>query len=150
MEEKGSKLLKISSILMIIGGIVGAIGSVLLAVLSIAASKVINDAEFEAAMAEAGTNAGTVTTVFWIATVITVVCSIVEIIAGVLGKKNWNNPAKATTLLVWGIIVAVVSLGSNIAFAGQNGVSVLSIVTGVAIPVLYIIGTIQLKKQGAE
>lgn len=147
MEQKGSTLLKVASILMIIAGIVGAIGSILMGVFAGAASVALQDPEIQQTMADAGTNAGEVQSIFWIAAVILVVSAVIEIIAGAKGKKNWNNPAAAKTLMIWGIVCAVVSVIGNILFASSDGVSILNIVTGLVIPILYIIGTVQLKKQ---
>ena len=86
--------------------------------------------------------------VIWIAVVVAVVCSVVEIIAGVKGKKNWDNPAEAQGMMILGIVCAVLSLVSNILFAtGGLGVQIVSILSGMVLPVLYIVGTVQLKKQ---
>lgn len=84
----------------------------------------------------------------WVGTILLIAGSVFEIIAGAKGKKNWNNPAMAQTLLVFGIICAVLSVLGNIFFAtGGAGVQVISIITGLVLPVLYIIGTVQLKNQ---
>ena len=147
MEAKGSTLLRISSILMIIGGIAGALGSVLLALMAGVSKTALQDEAVQQSMAEAGTTAGAVTTLLWVATIIAVVSAVLEIIAGVKGKKNWNNPAKAKTLMGLGIACAAIALVSIIISFFGDGVSVLNVITGLALPVLYIIGTIQLKKQ---
>lgn len=147
MEQNGSKLLKVVSILMIIGGIIGAIGSAFMALFAGATSVALQDAELQQSVAEAGTTTGEVQMIFWAAAIIMIISAVIEIIAGAKGKKNWNNPAAAKSLMVWGIICAVISVVGNILFASSDGVSILNIITGLVIPILYIIGTVQLKKQ---
>lgn len=142
MEQKGSMLLKVMSIIMIVGGIIGAVGSVLMVLLAGVFTSVANETEVKLAAAEAGTSSGTVTAALWIGAIFLVASAVIEIIAGVKGKKNWNNPAAAKTLLVWGIICAVMSVIGII--ISQNFRSVL---TGLVVPVLYIVGAVQLKKQ---
>ena len=147
MEEKGSQLLKISSILMIIGGIVGALSSVLLAVLAGFSKAAMADATVQQSVTDAGLTAEGVTRTLWIAAIISVISAVIEIIAGIQGKKNWNNPAKAKSLLILGTACLVISIISNIIFASGDSTSITTIITGFVIPVLYIIGTLQLKKQ---
>ena len=154
MEQKGSKLLKIVSIIMMIGGIVSAVFSVIAAILAGLGTAVMTQPEVsnavDSALAANGYsgNTGPVMAVIWIAVVVSVVCAVVEIIAGVKGKKNWNNPAAAQGMMILGIVCAALSLVSNILFAtGGLGVQIVSILSGMVLPVLYIIGTVQLKKQ---
>ena len=145
-EPKGSKLLKVVSILMIIGGIVGAIFGVIMAIIAAVAPVALQDADVQASVAEAGTTAGQVTALFWVCAIIMIVSAVIEIIAGAKGKKNWNNPAAAKTLMIWGILVLVLSIIGNIGTASGSTTAV-SIITGLVIPILYIIGTVQLKNQ---
>ena len=153
-EQKGSKLLKIVSIIMMIGGIVSAVFSVIAAILAGLGTAVMTQPEVsnavDSALAANGYSGSTgpVMAVIWIAVVVSVVCAVVEIIAGVKGKKNWNNPAAAQGMMILGIVCAALSLVSNILFAtGGLGVQIVSILSGMVLPVLYIVGTIQLKKQ---
>ena len=154
MEQKGSMLLKVVSIIMMVGGIVGAVASFIGAVIAGVASAAMAQPEVSdavnSALAANGYSSGTgpVMAVVWIAVVIAVAGSVVEIIAGVKGKKNWDNPAAAQTLMIFGIVCAVLSVISHILFAtGGMGVQVVSILSGLVIPVLYIVGTVQLKNQ---
>ena len=149
MEQKGSKLLKIVSIIMMIGGIVSAVFSVIAAALAGVGTAVMSQPEVSDAIDSAlAGSTGPVMAVIWIAVVVAVVCSVVEIIAGVKGKKNWDNPAEAQGMMILGIVCAVLSLVSNILFAtGGMGVQIVSILSGMVLPVLYIVGTVQLKKQ---
>lgn len=142
MENKGSMLLKVVSIIMIVGGIIGAVASFLMTILAGFWTTITENSEVKDAAAKAGTTTSNVTAALWIGTIILVVSAVIEIIAGVKGKNNWNNPEAANTLMVFGIICAVLSLIGCI--VSQNFFSIL---TGLVLPVLYIIGTVQLKKQ---
>ena len=147
----GSKLLKVVSILMIIGGILGAIGAVIAAAGAGFLTAASGNAEAQKAAAEAGMSMGTITGAVWIAAIFSIISAVVEIIAGVKGKKNWDNPEAAKTLLILGIVCAVISVIGNIIFATSGtGVQILSVVTGLVLPVLYIIGAFQLKGQSAQ
>ena len=76
------------------------------------------------------------------------ISGIVELVAGVMGVKNAANPAKAQTLVIFGIItIALAILGNVISVAGGAAFSPSSLVMGVILPILYLIGAFQLKKQ---
>lgn len=149
MEQNGSKLLKVVSIIMMIGGIIGAVASLIYTIVIGAGTALLGTSEAQAAMAREGINGAYVAPVMgllWVGTIFLIAGSVFEIIAGVKGKNNWNNPAQAQTLLIFGIICAVLSVVGNVFFAtGGAGVQVFSIITGLALPVLYIIGAVQLK-----
>ncbi len=50
--------------------------------------------------------------------------------------------------MIFGIVCAVLSLVANILFAtGGLGVQIVSILSGLILPVLYIVGAVQLKNQ---
>lgn len=75
------------------------------------------------------------------------VSSVAELIAGILGTANCKKPEKAKTCLAWGIVVAVLAVAGIILNAiGGGGFSVLSLITGLVLPVLYIIGAVQNKQ----
>ena len=75
--------------------------------------------------------------------------AVIQFVAGIIGVKNYNKPEKATICIVFGILVAliaVVSLAFDLA-GGQFGLpQVFSILLSMAIPVLYLVGALQLKK----
>ena len=63
-----------------------------------------------------------------------------------MGVKHHNNKAKAQTLMMWGIIVAGISvLGTILTVAGGGSFSILSLLLGLVLPVLFIVGAIQNK-----
>ena len=150
MGVQGSKLLKVSSILMIIGGIIGVVGSIIMGLTAGVVQSVFQTEEFQQEMAEAGVAAsdlGTFKTVLLIALCVLIVSAIIDLVAGFIGKNNWNNPAKATTMIILGVLSAVLSLIGNIMFSSEEGTQILSYIIGLLIPALYVIGAFQLKKQ---
>lgn len=129
MEAKGAKFLKVTGILMIIGGAL----SIILGIVAIIGV---------AALALLGANAG----MLYVAAIVALVGAIAQLIAGIVGCKNAKKPEKAVKCLVWGIIVAVLSVLGNILTAvGGGDFSVVGLLTGLVIPVLYIIGAIKNK-----
>ena len=128
---KGSKFLKVTGILMIIFGaralilsIVAAIGLATLAALD------LNTWQYTAAV------------------ILMLVGSIFELIAGIVGVKNCNKPEKAGTCMVWGIIVIALSVLSNVLtlVGNPDNFSIVNLLTGLVIPVLYLIGAVMNKK----
>lgn len=79
--------------------------------------------------------------------VLPILISVVELIAGIVGVKNWANPAKAKTCITLGIVVIVLSLISNIYSIVNGTTDFVSIVAGLVVPILYLIGAFQLKNQ---
>ena len=145
-QQNGSMLLKVMSIIMMIGGIVGAVASFIYAIVV----GVFQTAVIAVAADGKPVNGAAVPIIglLWVGVIILVAGAVVEIIAGVKGKNNWNNPAQAQSLMILGIVAAVLSLIGNILFAtGSHSVQFFTIISGLVVPVLYIIGTIQLKNQ---
>ena len=74
--------------------------------------------------------------------------SIILGIVSLLGVANCKKPEKATACLVWGIIVAVVDVLSNVlAVVAGGDFSVSSLILGLVLPVLFIIGAALNKQQ---
>ncbi len=132
---KESQLLRITGIIMIIGGA----ASILMGILGIAGGALVS------ASAGAEFTGGLVI----LASVFTIVAGAVELVAGILGAKNWQNPAKAQSCLVLGIILIALSLISNIlsiVMSGFTASMLFGILIGLVLPVLYVVGAMQLKK----
>lgn len=128
---KGSKFLKVTGILMIIFGAIGIVMS-LIATAAVAAAVALG-----------------VSGVLWISAIMAIVGSVLELVAGIVGVSNAEKPEKAQTCLVWGCIVAGMSVLSNIITlcVYSESFSIVSLFTGLVIPVLYIIGALK-NKQG--
>ena len=131
MEQKKNKLLQICGILMIIGGSLQIILSIivilgLIVLLAIAASG---------------------TMLLFISALIIVVSAIVTFIAGIVGVKNAANPAKAGSCIFFGYFcIALSLLGNIIGILGGNSLNTVSLFTGLVLPGLYLLGAYQNKK----
>lgn len=130
---KGAKFLKVTGILMIIGGALSLIISII-AIVGIAALAYISSGEVSFAL-------------LYASGILMLISSAAELIAGIIGVKNSRNPEKAVTCIVWGVIVAVLSIiGMILNSVGGGSFSVTSLLTSLVLPVLYIIGAFQNKQ----
>lgn len=126
---KGHVFLKVTGILMIIAAAFSIIVGVFLAGIS-------------ALAAGLGAASGLKFT-FWAALFLTLVGGICQLIAGIKGIKHSKRSEKAGKLIAWGVIVAVFSILSIVLDLSNGGdFSIVSVVTGVAVPALYIIGAV--------
>ena len=124
---KGHVFLKVTGILMIIAAAFSISVGVLLAGIS-------------ALAAGLGAASGLKFT-FWAALFLTLVGGICQLIAGIKGIKHSKRSEKAGKLIAWGVIVAVFSILSIVLDLSNGGdFSIISVVTGVAVPALYILG----------
>ncbi len=129
---EGQKFLKVTSILMIIGGIIGAIAGTIV-ILGIGALL---------ALADDAQGSG----LFYASSIIMIVVSIIQFIAGIKGVGACSAPAKAASCIKWGVIVAVLTVISMIiGLIGGGEFNLINIVLNLLVPGLYIYGAIQLK-----
>lgn len=128
---KGRKFLKVTGILMIIGGAFGIIGGIVAIIGAGALAAVLE------------TSAGGL----MLASVLILASAVFQLIAGIMGVKNCDKPEKAQSCLVMGVIVAILSVSGNIIsnVLGSN-FNILSYATGLIIPILYIIGAVKNKE----
>ena len=120
---KGHKFLKVTGILMIIAAAFSIIAGVLVGGLGVLAAGL--------------------TFAYWAALFLTLVGGICQLIAGIKGVKHSKRSEKAGKLIAWGAIVAafsVLSIVMNLVNGGEF--NVISVLTGVAIPALYIYGAV--------
>ena len=83
----------------------------------------------------------------WLSGIMLLVGAVVEFVGGIIGVKNWNKLEKADTCIAWGIIVIALCIISNVlTVVGGGDFSFVNLITGLVIPVLYLIGGIQNKK----
>lgn len=126
----GHKFLKVTGILMIIGGALSAILGIV-AVLGVAALAYIASAQTEAGM-------------LYASTILLLISGVVELIAGIIGVINAEKPQKAKACIVWGALVAILSVASTIlGVVGGSDFSVSGLVLGLVLPVIYIIGAVK-------
>lgn len=138
----GSKLLKVSAILMIVFaaiaiafGLVAAIGGGL-----------IIGAASGSTMAGVG--------VLLVLTIISLLSSLLMLIAGIVGVKNWDKPAKAQSCIVFGVIMVVLQIISFISalvkasnsYTDTVGAAIFGGIIGLVLPVLYLVGARKLKE----
>lgn len=137
--EKSNAFLKVSGILMIIGGVLSIIISIL---------AVIGASALAAAL---GSEA--IMGLLVVASILCLVSGVVSLIAGIVGAKNANKPEKAMTCIIFGILTVLLSvLGSILSVVGGGQINVVGLITGLIVPVLYLIGAFQNKKraEGAQ
>ncbi len=136
MEEQklqGKNFLKVCGIIMIVGGALGLIVSIV-AILGVAGLAYLSDGQLEMGM-------------LYASSILALVASVVELVTGIVGVKNCKKPEKATSCMVWGIIVAVLTIaGEILGVAGGGSFSVINLILGLVLPVLFIIGAALNKK----
>ncbi len=131
---QGSKFLKVTGILMIIFSSIALVVSII---------GMLGMSLLESLGAPMG--------ILWASMILSLVGVVAEFVAGIVGVKNWNNVEKASTCILWGIIVIAICLISNIlTLVGYpESFNVISLLLGLVIPVLYLIGGFQNKKLAA-
>ena len=128
---KGRKFLKVTGILMIIGGAFGIIGGIIAMIGAGALAAVLE------------TSAGGL----MLASALILASAVFQLIAGIMGVKNCDKPEKAQSCLVMGVIVAILSVAGNIiSNVLGSDFNIFSYATGLVIPVLYIIGAVKNKE----
>ncbi|MGN0396302.1 MAG: hypothetical protein ACI4EF_13145 [Coprococcus sp.] len=130
MEAQGKGFLKVCGILMII------FGSISIVVSLIAFSGV-------AVLAALGASSA----MLYISCIFSLASSAAELVAGIIGVKNCADSSKAGVCMTWGVIVAACCiLGQIISIAGGGKFSVFSLILGLVLPVLFIIGAAKNKQ----
>ena len=128
---KGRKFLKVTGILMIIGGGFGIIGGIL-AMLGAGALAAVLE-----------TSAGGL----MLASALILASAVFQLIAGIMGVKNCDKPEKAQSCIVIGVIVSILSVAGNvISNVLGSDFNIINYATGLIIPVLYIIGAVKNKE----
>ena len=128
---EGRKFLKITGILMIIGGAFGIIGGIVAVIGAGALAAVLE------------TSAGGL----MLASTLILASAVFQLIAGIMGVKNCDKPEKAQSCIVIGVIVAILSVAGNvISNVLGSDFNIINYATGLIIPVLYIIGAVKNKE----
>ena len=131
---KGTGFLKVTGILMIIGGGISIIMGII-AALGVAALAYISDGTVSSAL-------------LYASVVLMLISAVAELVAGIIGVVNCKKPEKAGVCIAWGIIVAVLSVaGTILNSVGGGSFSAFSLILGLVLPVLYIIGAVFNKKE---
>lgn len=133
-KAKGTGFLKVTGILMIIGGAISVILGII-AALGVAALVYISDGTVSSAL-------------LYTSVILMIVSAVAELVAGIIGVTNCKKPEKAGSCIVWGIIVAVLSVaGTILNSVGGGSFSAFSLILGLVLPVLYIIGAVFNKRE---
>lgn len=126
---KGHKFLKITGILMIIAAVFSILAGIFVGGLG-------------ALAAGLGAASG-LTFSYWAALFLTLVGGICQLIAGIKGIKYSKSSENSKKLIVWGVIVAVFSiLGMVMNVVNGSELNLTALLTGVAVPALYIYGAV--------
>lgn len=129
--SKGAGFLKVTGILMIIGGGI----SLILAIVALLGIAVL---------AAAGASSG----MLYASGALMLISAVAELVTGIIGVVNAKRPEKAGLCMAWGIIVAVLCVAGTILNAVGGGTfSVFSLILGLVLPALFIIGAAK-NKQG--
>jgi hypothetical protein len=132
MTNNGQMFLKITAVLMMIGGIIAAIAGVI-AILGVSAL-----------VALSGNTGGT--GLLYVSSVLLTIISVIEIIAGAKGLKACKAPENAGKCVTWGIVITVLSIISMaVSLVGGGKFNVTSLVLNLSIPVLYVYGAMKTK-----
>lgn len=133
-KTKGSDFLKVTGILMIIGGGLSIILGIF-AVLGVAAMVYISGGEVSSAM-------------LYASVVLIIVSAVAQLAAGIIGVVNCKKPEKSGSCIVWGVIVAALCVaGTILNSVGGGSFSIFYLMLGLVLPVLYIIGAVLNKKE---
>lgn len=129
---KGQKILKVTSILMIIGGVI----AVIIGILAIVGTAALS------ALAGSTENTGLI----YASSILITVSSVIQFIAGIKGIGACSAPEKAASCIKWGIVISVLSIVSMIlGVVGGSDFSITSLVLNLLLPGLYVFGAIQMK-----
>lgn len=132
---KGQTFLKVTSILMVIGGALGALSS-LLGIAGVALLAAAADSHAAALL-------------LYVALALAIFACVVEFIAGLKGLRTCKTGENADKCVVWGIIVAAIIVVSTVINLLNGGeFSITNILLNLVVPVLYIYGAAQVKKNG--
>ena len=129
---KGRKFLKVTGILMIIGGAFGIIGGIVAMIGAGALAAVLE------------TSAGGL----MLASALILASAVFQLIAGIMGVKNCDKAEKAQSCLIMGILVVVLSVvGNVISNVLGSSFNITNYITGLIIPALYIVGAVKNKSE---
>ena len=133
---KGKNFLKVTGILIIIGGAISAIVGLIALIGTLAVSSLLTGSGLLGWMI--------------IGSVLCLISGVAELIAGIFGVSHCEKPEKAHTCILWGcIVVGLCVLGNIFNVIGGGSVSVVSLLLGLVIPALYIYGAVQNKNTAA-
>ena len=151
MKLKGATFLKVMGILLIIAAAFAIIAGIMALVGVGALHSIANDAlDSLDALAGEGSTADIRSeinpTMLYLASALVLISGVAELISGIKGVGGSKHPEKAGGCVGWGVVVAVLAvLGQILNVVGGSKFDIVSLITGLVLPVLYIIAAVQLK-----
>jgi FtsH-binding integral membrane protein len=137
MENKSNLFLKVTGILLIIGGGISIIAGIIVA---------LGLGTLAAGASALGVDTFSGLLIF--AAILVLASGAFELVAGILGVKNAAKPEKAGSCIVFGFIVLALSiLGDILTVVAGDSLSAVTIITGIVLPVMYLIGAFQSKSK---
>ena len=140
--EKSNMFLKVTGILMTIGGSFALLSSIFMLLFGVI---LVKGAVHENLSRSQDVAVGIIVA----ALVLIIAGSVVQFLAGLAGIKNAKKPEKANTCIILGIITALFFLVSLLLnFLGGSShtwLDVLVVIFGMVVPALYLVGAFQLK-----
>ena len=131
---QSNTLLKVCSILMIIGAAL----SIILTIVALAGVGIL---------IAAGVRIG----LMIFSAILMILACVIQMIAGIKGLQGAKDPVLGSKCTIWGILIIAISVVSIILnLAAGNGFSFISFLLNMILPVLYIIGTLNSKKMLAQ
>ncbi len=129
--NKGAGFLKVTGILMIIGGAISFIVAII-AIIGIAALIAVAGGDM--------VNSG----LLYAGGIILLASAVVEFVAGIVGVSYSKKAHKASVCIGWGAAVALLCVVSQILTSvGGGKFDVFSLILGLVLPALYIIGAVK-------
>jgi len=145
--KKGNKFLKITGILMILGGSFAVVASVFIMIFGafLVAGNIHSP----------GVIVTEIGSFLQSGIALTVLGGVIQFITGVLGVKNAKKPEKANICIIFGTITAILFIATQVIHStGSGDISThytnISILLGLVVPALYLIGAVSLKEAGVR
>ena len=144
--EKSNKFLKVTGILMIIGGSFGLIASVFLFLFGVLLTM--------GALLHPAPGVNQAVEIIGAGIGIAIAGAIIQFIAGIAGVKNAKKPEKANLCIVLGSLTALFYIASQIftyvGGASKTYLDYVVVVIGLVVPALYLVGAVQNKMKDED
>ena len=133
MKTPKNRVLQITGIVMIVGGIIGVIaGTIAFTSLGFLTIILDSEADFKLSLSSI---------------ILSVIISVINIVAGIVGVINSDRPENAGVCFIFGFITLISSVfASTLSMLGGKSYQISSLLIGLIIPILYLVGAYQNKQ----
>lgn len=158
MQQTNNQLLKVGSILFIIGGLLGGLVPIISSLSSMGSADQIKalygseEAFDQMILAQTGgtIDGDTILGIFYgmiiAIAAIYAVMMIIHVLVGILGLSRSKDPQRVRFFKVWGVVLLVFGV-LNVLLSGVFSLNaILGLISGVAAPILFLVGASQVKK----